>query len=163
TFFVPMKLAFFVALMLTMPWVLYQLWAFVAPGLYQHEKRFARPLLVAATLLFYAGCAFMYFVMMPVMFAYLGSAAPEGVGRTPGAATGQSRHLAVSAASEAPAGFWHRYAAWSLDWALLGAVIGLLVSPLLLRAWSQLLALYGLVEDWVYQRVVASNGMPSPL
>jgi len=83
TFFVPMKLAFFVALMLTMPWVLYQLWAFVAPGLYQHEKRFARPLLVAATLLFYAGCAFMYFVMMPVMFAYLGSAAPEGVVRMP--------------------------------------------------------------------------------
>ena len=83
TFFVPMKLAFFAALMLTMPWVLYQVWAFVAPGLYQHEKRFARPLLVAATLLFYAGCAFMYFGMLPVMFAYLGSGAPEGVVRMP--------------------------------------------------------------------------------
>jgi uncharacterized RDD family membrane protein YckC len=66
-------------------------------------------------------------------------------------------------ASEAPAGFWHRYAAWSLDWAFLGAMIGLLVVPLLLRAWSQLLALYGLVEDWVYDRVVAANGVPSPL
>jgi len=83
TFFVPMKLAFFAALMITMPWVLYQLWAFVAPGLYQHEKRLARPLLVAATGLFYAGCAFMYFLMLPVMFAYLGSGAPEGVVRMP--------------------------------------------------------------------------------
>jgi len=83
TFFVPMKLAFFAALMLTMPWVLYQLWAFVAPGLYQHEKRYARPLLLAAMTLFYAGCAFMYFVMLPVMFAYLGSGAPAGVVRMP--------------------------------------------------------------------------------
>jgi sec-independent protein translocase protein TatC len=83
TFFVPMKLAFFAALMLTMPWVLYQVWAFVAPGLYQQEKRYARPLLVAATLLFYAGCAFMYFIMLPVMFAYLGAGVPEGVVRMP--------------------------------------------------------------------------------
>jgi sec-independent protein translocase protein TatC len=83
TFFVPMKLAFFAALMLTMPWVLYQVWAFVAPGLYQHEKRYARPLLAAATLLFYAGCAFMYFIMLPVMFAYLGAGVPEGVVRMP--------------------------------------------------------------------------------
>ena len=79
TFFVPMKLAFFAALMLAMPVVLYQLWAFVAPGLYQHEKRLARPMLVAATLLFYAGCAFTYFLMLPVMFAYLSSTAPAGV------------------------------------------------------------------------------------
>jgi len=69
----------------------------------------------------------------------------------------------VSTANEAPAGFWHRYAAWSLDWAFLGTVIGLLVSPLLLRAWSQLLALYGVLESWVYDRVVAANGVvPSP-
>jgi len=79
TFFVPVKLAFFAALMLAMPWVLYQLWAFVAPGLYQHEKRLARPLLLAATLLFYAGCAFIYFLMLPVMFAYLSKIAPTGV------------------------------------------------------------------------------------
>jgi sec-independent protein translocase protein TatC len=79
TFFVPMKLAFFAALMLAMPVVLYQLWAFVAPGLYVQEKRLARPLLIAATFLFYAGCAFTYFLMLPVMFAYLSSTAPAGV------------------------------------------------------------------------------------
>lgn len=79
TFFVPVRLAFFAALMLAMPVVLYQLWAFVAPGLYQHEKRLARPLLLAATILFYAGCAFTYFLLLPVMFAYLSSSAPPGV------------------------------------------------------------------------------------
>ena len=79
TFFVPMKLAFFAALMLAMPVVLYQLWAFVAPGLYDKEKKLARPILVAATLLFYAGCAFTYYLLLPVMFAYLSSTAPAGV------------------------------------------------------------------------------------
>jgi sec-independent protein translocase protein TatC len=79
TFFVPLRLAFFAAMMLAMPVVLYQLWAFVAPGLYQHEKRLARPLLVAATLLFYAGCAFTYYALLPVMFAYLSASAPPGV------------------------------------------------------------------------------------
>ena len=79
TFFVPVKLAFFAALMLAMPVVLYQIWAFVAPGLYQQERRLARPLLIAATLLFYAGCAFTYFLLLPVMFAYLSGTAPAGV------------------------------------------------------------------------------------
>ena len=79
TFFVPVKLAFFAALMLAMPVVLYQLWSFVAPGLYDKEKRLARPILVAATVLFYAGCAFTYFLLLPVMFAYLSSTAPVGV------------------------------------------------------------------------------------
>jgi sec-independent protein translocase protein TatC len=79
TFFVPMRLAFFSALLLAMPVVLYQLWAFVAPGLYAHEKRLARPLLLAATVLFYLGCAFTYFLLLPVMFAYLASTAPAGV------------------------------------------------------------------------------------
>ena len=79
SFFVPVKLAFFAALMLAMPFVLYQVWAFVAPGLYDKEKKLARPLLVAATVLFYAGCAFTYFLMLPVMFAYLSSTAPAGV------------------------------------------------------------------------------------
>lgn len=78
-FFVPVKLAFFVALTVAMPMVLYQLWAFVAPGLYQHEKRLARPLLLAATALFYLGCAFTYFALLPVMFAYLNSTVPAGV------------------------------------------------------------------------------------
>ncbi len=79
TFFVPVKLAFFAALMLAMPVVLYQLWSFVAPGLYDKERRLARPILVAATLLFYSGCAFTYFLLLPVMFAYLSSTAPVGV------------------------------------------------------------------------------------
>jgi sec-independent protein translocase protein TatC len=78
-FFVPMKLVFFLALLLSAPFVLYQLWAFVAPGLYQREKRLARPLLVSATVLFYAGCAFTFFALLPVMFAYLASTAPAGV------------------------------------------------------------------------------------
>ena len=79
TFFVPMKLAFFVALFIATPVVLYQIWAFVAPALYQKEKNLAKPLLLAATLLFYLGCAFTFYVLLPVMFAYLNSTAPIGV------------------------------------------------------------------------------------
>lgn len=79
TFFVPMKLAFFAALFISAPFMLYQIWAFVAPALYDKEKRLARPLLFAASLLFYAGCAFTYFALLPVMFAYLNATAPEGV------------------------------------------------------------------------------------
>lgn len=79
TFFVPMKLAFFAALFISAPFMLYQIWAFVAPALYDKEKRLARPLLLAASLLFYAGCAFTYYALLPVMFAYLNSTAPEGV------------------------------------------------------------------------------------
>ena len=79
TFFVPMKLAFFAALFIAAPYILYQVWAFVAPALYDREKNLARPLLLAAGLLFYLGCAFTYFALLPVMFAYLNSTAPEGV------------------------------------------------------------------------------------
>lgn len=78
-FFTPMKLAFFVALAIAMPMVLYQAWAFVAPGLYQNEKRLARPLLLAATLLFYVGVAFAYYVLLPAMFAFLSGTGPTGV------------------------------------------------------------------------------------
>lgn len=78
-FFAPFKLAFFAALLLAMPAVLYQAWAFVAPGLYQKEKRLAKPLLVAATLLFYSGCAFAYWVLLPLMFGFLTSTLPDGV------------------------------------------------------------------------------------
>jgi len=78
-FLVPFKLAFFAALMLAMPVVLYQLWAFVAPGLYAAERRMARPLLLIATLLFYTGCAFTHFVLLPAMFAFLAGTAPVGV------------------------------------------------------------------------------------
>jgi sec-independent protein translocase protein TatC len=78
-FLVPIKLAFFTALVIAMPMVLYQLWAFVAPGLYRHEKRLAMPLLVSATILFYAGCAFAYFLVLPAIFSFLVAAAPDGV------------------------------------------------------------------------------------
>jgi len=78
-FLVPVKLTFFTALFLAMPFVLYQLWAFVAPGLYRHERRLAVPLLVSATLLFYGGCAFAYFLVLPTMFTFLVAIAPEGV------------------------------------------------------------------------------------
>jgi sec-independent protein translocase protein TatC len=78
-FFAPVKLAFVLGLMLAMPVVLYQLWAFVAPGLYRHERRLAVPLLVSATFLFYAGCAFAWFLVLPLVFAFLTAVTPEGV------------------------------------------------------------------------------------
>jgi len=78
-FFTPVKLAFFCAVMLAMPVLIYQAWAFVAPGLYQQEKRMARPLLVAALLLFYIGCAFAYFLVLPAVFGFLTAITPEGV------------------------------------------------------------------------------------
>lgn len=78
-FFAPIKLAFFVALIVSMPVLLYQAWAFVAPGLYKHERRLAKPLLVSAVVLFYLGCAFAYFVMLPAVFAFLTATTPSGV------------------------------------------------------------------------------------
>ena len=78
-FTAPLKLSFFVALFIAMPYVLYQVWAFVAPGLYKREKRFAIPLVVSSIVLFYAGVAFAYFVVFPLMFAFLTTTAPTGV------------------------------------------------------------------------------------
>jgi sec-independent protein translocase protein TatC len=75
----PFKLTFFVALFIAMPVVLYQVWAFVAPGLYKKEKRFAFPLLASSILLFYLGIAFAYFVVFPLMFGFFTAVAPEGV------------------------------------------------------------------------------------
>jgi sec-independent protein translocase protein TatC len=75
----PFKLAFYVALIVAMPYVLYQAWAFVAPGLYRHERRFAVPLLVSSVLFFYAGIAFAYFAVFPVMFAFFTATTPVGV------------------------------------------------------------------------------------
>jgi sec-independent protein translocase protein TatC len=75
----PFKLTFFAALFVAMPVVLYQVWAFVAPGLYRREKRFALPLLATSIVLFYAGIAFAYFVVFPLMFGFFTSIAPEGV------------------------------------------------------------------------------------
>lgn len=78
-FFAPVKLAFVLGLLLAMPVVLYQLWAFVAPGLYRHERRLATPLLVSALTLFYAGCAFAWFLVLPLVFGFLTAITPEGV------------------------------------------------------------------------------------
>jgi sec-independent protein translocase protein TatC len=78
-FFAPIKLALVLALVLAMPWVLYQAWAFVAPGLYHSEQRFVVPLLVSSTLLFYAGIAFAYFGVLPLVFKFLVGVAPAGV------------------------------------------------------------------------------------
>ncbi|MGH8185212.1 MAG: twin-arginine translocase subunit TatC [Steroidobacteraceae bacterium] len=78
-FMAPLKLALFVALFLAMPYILYQAWAFVAPGLYKREKRFAIPLMLSSILLFYGGVAFAYFVVFPLMFAFLTSTAPSGI------------------------------------------------------------------------------------
>jgi sec-independent protein translocase protein TatC len=75
----PLKLAFIAGLFLAMPYVLYQVWAFVAPGLYRHEKRFAIPLVVSSIVLFYGGVAFAYLVVFPLMFAFITGTAPLGV------------------------------------------------------------------------------------
>lgn len=79
TFITPMKLTGWAALFLAMPYVLFQIWGFVAPGLYKHEKRFAVPVLVSSIALFYAGMAFAYFVVFPLVFTFFTSNAPEGV------------------------------------------------------------------------------------
>ncbi len=78
-FTTPFKLSFFVALLAAMPFVLYQLWAFVAPGLYRHEKRFAVPLLASSIVLFYIGVGFAYEFVFPVMFQFFIATAPKGV------------------------------------------------------------------------------------
>lgn len=78
-FFAPFKLTMMVAFAAAIPFVLHQIWRFIAPGLYRHEKRLIVPLLVSSTLLFYAGIAFAYYVVMPLAFAFLTTMAPEGV------------------------------------------------------------------------------------
>ncbi|HBK56909.1 MAG TPA: twin-arginine translocase subunit TatC [Xanthomonadales bacterium] len=78
-FFAPIKLAFVLALMIAMPVVLYQMWAFVAPGLYRREQYLAKPLLVSATFLFYLGCAFAWFLVLPLVFTFLTAVTPGGV------------------------------------------------------------------------------------
>ena len=78
-FFTPFKLALIAAIFISIPVILYQFWAFVAPGLYKREQRLVLPLLLASTLLFYLGMAFAYFVVFPLVFGFLTAAAPEGV------------------------------------------------------------------------------------
>ena len=75
----PFKTTFFVALFIAMPVVLYQTWAFVAPGLYRKEKRFAFPLLASSILLFYAGIAFAYYVVFPLVFGFFTAVTPDNV------------------------------------------------------------------------------------
>ena len=78
-FTTPFKLSLFVAVFLAMPFIIYQLWAFVAPGLYRHEKRFAVPLLISSIMLFYIGVVFAYFFVFPVMFQFFAATTPHGV------------------------------------------------------------------------------------
>lgn len=78
-FFAPFKLTLVLSLFVAMPYVLYQVWSFVAPGLYRNEKRLIAPLMFGSTLLFYCGISFAYFIVFPVVFAFFTSVAPEGV------------------------------------------------------------------------------------
>ncbi|MGH8243794.1 MAG: twin-arginine translocase subunit TatC [Steroidobacteraceae bacterium] len=78
-FMTPFKLALLAAIFLAMPVILYQVWAFVAPGLYRHERRFALPLFVSSVILFYGGSAFAYFVVFPVIFNFFVMTTPAGV------------------------------------------------------------------------------------
>jgi sec-independent protein translocase protein TatC len=82
-FFIPIKLAFFAALLIAMPYLIYQAWAFVAPGLYQSEKKLARPILAAAVALFYIGCAFAWFLVLPMVFGFLAMFTPDTVAMVP--------------------------------------------------------------------------------
>ncbi len=82
-FLTPFMTTLFVSLFLAMPVVLYQIWQFVAPGLYRREKRFAVPLLVSSIVLFYSGVAFAYYVVFPLIFRFFAAVTPEGVAMTP--------------------------------------------------------------------------------
>ncbi|MEH6464824.1 MAG: twin-arginine translocase subunit TatC [Shewanella psychromarinicola] len=78
-FFAPFKLTLVLAFFIAIPYVLYQVWSFVAPGLYKHEKRLVFPLLASSTLLFYLGIAFAYYIVFPVVFGFFTSVVPDGV------------------------------------------------------------------------------------
>lgn len=78
-FFVPMKVTLMVSFLIALPYVLYQAWAFVAPGLYVHEKKLVLPLIVASVFLFFAGMTFAYFIVFPTVFGFINAFAPEGV------------------------------------------------------------------------------------
>ena len=78
-FLVPFKLSLFLAVFIAMPYLLYQAWAFIAPGLYEKEQLFVFPLLLTSIMLFYLGIAFAFFIVFPLLFAFLTSVAPAGV------------------------------------------------------------------------------------
>ena len=79
TFFVPLKLTLMVAFLVALPYVLYQMWAFVAPGLYQHEKRLAVPVIISSVFFFAVGMAFAYYIVFPVAFGFFAGYTPAGV------------------------------------------------------------------------------------
>jgi sec-independent protein translocase protein TatC len=78
-FFVPLKVALMAAFLISLPYILYQVWRFVAPGLYEHEKRLVWPLIIASTSLFFCGMAFAYFMVFPIVFGFITASAPMGV------------------------------------------------------------------------------------
>jgi sec-independent protein translocase protein TatC len=78
-FFVPLKVAMMTAFLIALPYILFQIWRFVAPGLYAHEKRWVVPLIAASFVLFLCGMAFAYFMVFPVVFGFITAAAPQGV------------------------------------------------------------------------------------
>jgi len=78
-FLVPMKVTLMLSFLIALPYVLYQIWAFVAPGLYEHEKKFVPPLIVASLVLFFIGMCFAFFIVFPTLFAFVNRLAPEGV------------------------------------------------------------------------------------
>lgn len=78
-FFIPMKIALMVAFLIALPYLLYQAWAFVAPGLYAHEKRLVAPLIVSSTLLFFLGMAFCYFIVFQTVFSFIAGFAPKSI------------------------------------------------------------------------------------
>lgn len=78
-FFTPFKLAFMLSIVVAFPYILHQIWGFIAPGLYRHEKRFAAPILFSSIFLFYGGIAFAYLVVFPLVFSFFTSVAPEGI------------------------------------------------------------------------------------
>ncbi|MGP4844737.1 twin-arginine translocase subunit TatC [Marinobacter sp. 1Y8] len=82
-FFAPLKLALVVAVFIAIPYILYQIWSFIAPGLYKHEKKLAFPLLASSVLLFYLGAVFAYFVVFPLVFGFFTSVGPEGISELP--------------------------------------------------------------------------------
>jgi sec-independent protein translocase protein TatC len=82
-FLVPMKVTLVIAIILALPWVFYQLWAFIAPGLYAHEKRLVMPLVVSSSLLFMSGVAFCYFIVFGNVFKFIGEFAPQSIAVTP--------------------------------------------------------------------------------
>jgi len=78
-FFVPLKVALMTSFLIALPYILYQVWRFVAPGLYSHERRLVLPLIAASTVLFYCGMAFAYFAVFPIVFGFITASAPQGV------------------------------------------------------------------------------------